>query len=1226
MSSFLQPAPQDQGYSVLNLIDELCRWLCRLIYNNLYFVFSVPIVFLLLLIPQIYTVISETVEVPPTDSDFGQRLAVLFLGFLLTVGAFCLASVFAVVPPHWTPPRSPMLGQLCAWLVAKWNSGVDALSRRPSLAGAWPSVASWSFTVLGLFLWLFVIVGPHLKVWMRWSSLPVLMFTALFLPGMAAALIRRLGMRRASARTERLQARAQWAEWQLRLRQGIFWLLGGLFWLCLFIWVVPRNEEWLAWSLPMAVIYLAVPMAFLVKPVAGWLILFTWFGRQWQLLFGAILLTASVLIFFKGAEAIASGSYLLAGGICRQFGALFGFTGAWFILRTIPWDRGSNMPYLVAPGRVLGWLFLASILGECIWVAAARQTDWLGASYRLYTIWGVLQTATLVVVLSAMIDAWQRENHWAMRVLTLVALMMAFTFFWATPELLTTSIEGFEQAGLSSTPRPKDDAERWYNHMIKRLESLDEKEPAVFVAASGGGSRASIFTALVLEDLARRQLGDKGKSWADHIVLISSVSGGSLANAYYVHAATAVAPSSSGLRERDDLRNSVKGELIYRMIKKAEEREGQTKAILLDMLGLESADAMRCDDDHLHALYAELVKCRTQWEKENAEVDDSKSCPGIAQSCPGIAQPRTVQEWNDLSTAFDVWLFCKNYPSNNPDLRRDWVLCSAFVDAMCTDFMAPVIRGTLTPQISRGRSLRHFWTYEFGWHHSGSRAGYDYHDESQAGGPDEAARFLFDPVRHPLALFNTCDARTGTRVVAGFPPLPSELLKASYHHGDRRVPRTLEEFDPARTTSLADAVGMSANFPFGFNVIRLDTNGRTDDSSANPEPPSLHLVDGGVVDNTGIDTVFEVLRNVQKISTYSDDHPGPSGSGHDPLAIAKCRRIVELLQTRRVVLLEIDSGAKPGKPGLFERYASVLFEPLAAMNNAGYTNADLARKNYNDALDRQFRLKPNLDTAEQKLRQGPSGEITQGLLGEIEKIEQQGIPTYFHITYICNHLDEDNVLTAWSLGPNEKALLLLRFQLEHESCLNEFKKFDSTNAVSVQEELKSLNDNADNVIDEYLRNFPRYKQLTNQLETLIEARRQVFKQAAELAKRSVDETALKELLRNVDHQMQSQAAFREQASWLLELSPEFQTTLNASDHELDAFHLAVTAPLSPERAKDLGRFANEETKLAAAKESVMTLWMKLLHRKLPAKGSQKLFDQRTQSTRRYFEAKPPSKR
>jgi hypothetical protein len=1222
MSSIPPPPSASDRQVFLGFVDELLRWLCRLINNNLFFIFSVPLVFLLLRIPQIFTVISETVEVPHTDSwNVNERFAIFFLWFLLTVGAFCLASVFVVVPPHWTTPRSPMLGEVCARLVAKWNSGIAVLARWPFLAGGWPSVASWSFTVVGLFLWLLVLVGPHLEVWMRWASLPVLALTALVVPGLAPGLFHHLRKRRAARAAARTPAKTEWADWQLRLGRGVLWLLGGLFWLCLFVWAVPRTEGWLVWSLPVAVVFLAVPMAFLVKPLAGWLIVCTCLGRTWQLALGTLLLAASALTFFKGAEAVASSSYLFAGGICRQFGALFGFTGAWLLLRAIPWHRTPNVPYLLAPGRVLGWLFVVSILGECIWVAAARHLEWVGASYRLYTIWGVLQTAALVVVLGAMIDAWQRENHWAMRVLALVALAIVFVLFWAAPEPLTSSAEPPDPAGVDLARRADDDAERrrWYDHLIGKLESLDADEPAVFVAASGGGSRAAIFTALVLEDLARQPLGDKGKSWADHLVLISSVSGGSLANAYYVHALTRSDPVSSGLREQDDLKNSVKGELITRMIHIAAQREVQTKKILLDSVHESSSGDV--DDVQLQTHFEELVKCRTQWEEENAPDDEVKSCPGMEGA-------RTVREWTDLFYAFAVWQFCRDFAQKKPeDLARGWALRSAFVDAMCTDFMAPVIRGTLTPQLSRGRSLRHFWTHQFAWHRSSSRAGYDYRGEPPAGETGEAARFLFDPSRHPVALFNTCDARTGTRVVSGFPPLPPELLRASYQPGDNRRPRTLEEFDPAHTVGLADAVGLSANFPFGFNVVRVDdTTGQAGDSAVDAtEPASLHLMDGGVIDNTGIDVIFEILRNVQKISAYANDSPGPPGAGHDRLAIAKCKKIAALLQTRRVVLLEIDSGAKPGKPGLFARYASVLFEPLDALNNAGYTNADLARKNYNDAFDRQFRQKPDLADAEQMLRQAPSAPTTQRLLEEVEKIEQEGISTYFHITYICNHLDEDNVLTAWSLSPNDKALLLLRFLLEHESRRDELTHFDSiTNAQSVLSELDQLRDNARQVVHDYLQDSPRYVQLTKRLDPMIQARRQLFQQAAQLADHPADDAARKELVAAAATQKQSQSAFRQDAAWLLELSGDFSAELSVSDRELEALQRAAAAPAGQDRDKSLKEFGDTDTALAAAKEAIATRWVRLLHQQVPVKGDQKIFDQGTYSARQYFEA--PAKR
>ena len=86
----------------------------------------------------------------------------------------------------------------------------------------------------------------------------------------------------------------------------------------------------------------------------------------------------------------------------------------------------------------------------------------------------------------------------------------------------------------------------WYRFIEDRLTSIPEDEPVVIVFASGGGSRAAIFTALTLEFLARTHVGSLGqrqspgepsesrRSWADNIVLISAVSGGSLATAHFV--------------------------------------------------------------------------------------------------------------------------------------------------------------------------------------------------------------------------------------------------------------------------------------------------------------------------------------------------------------------------------------------------------------------------------------------------------------------------------------------------------------------------------------------------------------------------------------------------------------------------------------------------------------------------------------------------------------------
>lgn len=60
------------------------------------------------------------------------------------------------------------------------------------------------------------------------------------------------------------------------------------------------------------------------------------------------------------------------------------------------------------------------------------------------------------------------------------------------------------------------------------------EETAIGLAVSGGGSRAALFAAGTFEALARLKVNAQGKGVLEHVSYISSVSGGSLASAYYV--------------------------------------------------------------------------------------------------------------------------------------------------------------------------------------------------------------------------------------------------------------------------------------------------------------------------------------------------------------------------------------------------------------------------------------------------------------------------------------------------------------------------------------------------------------------------------------------------------------------------------------------------------------------------------------------------------------------
>ena len=72
-------------------------------------------------------------------------------------------------------------------------------------------------------------------------------------------------------------------------------------------------------------------------------------------------------------------------------------------------------------------------------------------------------------------------------------------------------------------------AAHWLDVFQSRLEATPSG-PAVFIAASGGGSRAAIHTALVLEGIRETH-----PTFSRNVAVISAVSGRSLATAYYLN-------------------------------------------------------------------------------------------------------------------------------------------------------------------------------------------------------------------------------------------------------------------------------------------------------------------------------------------------------------------------------------------------------------------------------------------------------------------------------------------------------------------------------------------------------------------------------------------------------------------------------------------------------------------------------------------------------------------
>ena len=342
-------------------------------------------------------------------------------------------------------------------------------------------------------------------------------------------------------------------------------------------------------------------------------------------------------------------------------------------------------------------------------------------------------------------------------------------------------------------------SDSWLAHLKMRLDAIPEDGPVVFVAASGGGSRAALFTALVFEHLNRTPVSCKGHPdyhIGDHLLLVSSVSGGTLASACYVD---------------DQYRRNSSTDLSHKPKNFFAE---ETLALMIDALP--------------------SIKGRPWYE--------------------GSRNNGSWVEW---------WRAAEDCCGDNEDAR--WFFKRPLVDDMCTDFMAPLLRGVLYPMNDRGHSTMQFWQRRFGlsatnldWHRRIATRLFD-----AASGKDTVVSRLTD--WPPLLLCNVSEVERGNRTIIGFPPLPPDLLTfdidaphfprewIALDAGDGKIDQVCE-------VSLAEATRLSANFPWGFPVVRVDIPQSTPTGGQRPD---VRFVDGAVADNTGIDSLRYVVDRLR---------------------------------------------------------------------------------------------------------------------------------------------------------------------------------------------------------------------------------------------------------------------------------------------------------------------------------------------------------------------------
>ncbi len=570
--------------------------------------------------------------------------------------------------------------------------------------------------------------------------------------------------------------------------------------------------------------------------------------------------------------------------------------------------RSQEHPKRSILARLVFFSLLLLAIGEFIWWLAGAELSRF-VSYHAYTVWAVYQLLFLLIMLARAIDALSMQGwRWIRAAAVVVAGLYAFT--WGPTDVGRVQPDTRSASEIESAITTE-----WFDALNTKIESIPKNGPVVFVAASGGGSRAALFTALTLESLERVKFF--GTTIADRIVLISSVSGGSLASAYF----------AARFVESDQADEGVVYKWRHTIASDFEERIAFATGLLVSA----AREDARSEDLTEHERHAyQMAADRLM---EIASKDDPESLE---------------------------------------------FLKSEFVDVMNMDFMAPLLRACVYPGLSRGNSLSAFWEKHFAWKDDNNRVGI-HHDPNRGQIP-------------PVLLLNATRVEDGNRLTIGIPALPPHLL-------DREDCRavSLSSLNARYEVSLAEAVRLSANFPWGIPVARL----RTSDDS-------IHSLDGGIADNTGIDMLYEIIVSIQHFAAVD---PDSELTAQEEELRKEAKNLWTKLQRRGLVILEIDSGAKPSQLGKVAKLFPEVVNPIQALKKSSYARLVADKEDYLERIDRHLEPKPVPQLADKSGHDGLAPRLPP-------------------LTYMC--LDRGEVMTAWALGATDKARVIARFVVEDE--------------------------------------------------------------------------------------------------------------------------------------------------------------------------------------------------
>ncbi len=579
----------------------------------------------------------------------------------------------------------------------------------------------------------------------------------------------------------------------------------------------------------------------------------------------------------RSAPTIAIGIVALAAALHFAVGAfgsavgLAAIAGLWLLVWRQRWPIGAGALGVVR--LVLLWFTLFLAVGETLWILPGYLPE--SFSHEAYAVWAIYHGVFTLVACARKSDELARATpRFLTRLAILVGLLGAAMVF-LQPITVGRVVPARTRETITAT---------WFDALETRLATLPAEGPVVFVAVSGGGSRAAMFAAMVYEVMRQPDAAVEGEALRHAltdvrkgILAISSVSGGSLASAWYL------------------------------------------------------ADQTRASRPPPRRWVQSITGEVEEWTRRYANAVD----PAVASAMPAGMRDRLAER---VAASMPTWL-----------------ATSLFVDEMARSFMAPLLRGMFTPMRERGEATSAYWEETFGWR-----------------GMSNGTRLAdTDGNPLPLLLLNTTDVDAGRRLTLGFPSLPPGLLTGT-------TADALSDVDPTCELTLAEGVRLSANFPWGFCSPYLAVaEGRR----------AVCCTDGGVVDNTGVDSVVALLEGLRR-------HAMPAGA--DTPLTARARAALTTIRQRGVLLVVVDCGARVEPRSGLGRALPELTEPLRALGNAdtasGTDRADLA-------VDLIAHILESDDGS-------PSGGVDA-------------------MQVVCHDVGGPRVITAWALSARDKAGIVL---------------------------------------------------------------------------------------------------------------------------------------------------------------------------------------------------------